>query len=54
MASELSALGVKAKGFRSDASDFAAAQELIDGVVSEFGALDILINNALSWIVFYK
>lgn len=43
---ELSALGIKAKGFRSDASDFNQAQELIDNVVQEFGSLDILINNA--------
>jgi len=43
---ELLALGVKAKGYKSDASDFAAAQQLIDAVIAEFGALDILINNA--------
>ena len=46
MANELSDLGVKSKGFRSDASNFNAAQELVDGVVSEFDSLDILINNA--------
>lgn len=44
--SELAAFGVKAKGYRSDASDFAAAEELVSGVVSEFGSLDVLINNA--------
>lgn len=43
---ELEALGVKAKGFRSDASDYTAAEELINGVVEEFGSLDILVNNA--------
>ena len=43
---ELEALGVKAKGYRSDASDFKAAEELIDSVVEEFGSLDILVNNA--------
>lgn len=43
---ELSAKGVKVKGYRSDASDYAAAQELITSVVEEFGSLDILINNA--------
>ncbi|EOZ97196.1 3-oxoacyl-[acyl-carrier protein] reductase [Indibacter alkaliphilus LW1] len=43
---ELAAFGIKAKGFRSDASDFKAAEELVNAVVSEFGALDILINNA--------
>ena len=43
---ELEASGIKAKGYRSDASDFAAAEELINGVVAEFGSLDILVNNA--------
>ncbi len=43
---ELSAKGVKAKGYRSDASDFAAAEALINGVVADFGSLDILVNNA--------
>lgn len=43
---ELKANGVNAKGYRSDASDFAAAEELIGNVVSDFGSLDILINNA--------
>ncbi len=43
---ELSGFGVKAKGYRSDASDFKAAEQLINDVVSEFGSLDILINNA--------
>ena len=43
---ELQAKGIKAKGFRSDASDFKAAEQLINDVVSEFGSLDILVNNA--------
>ena len=38
--------GVKAKGYRSDASNFAQADKLINDVVSEFGSLDILVNNA--------
>lgn len=46
LTAELEAKGVKAKGYRSDASDFAAAEQLIADVVSEFGSLDILINNA--------
>ncbi|MBN8652220.1 MAG: 3-oxoacyl-[acyl-carrier-protein] reductase [Cytophagales bacterium] len=43
---ELAAKGIKAKGYRSDASDFAQAEKLINDVVAEFGTLDILINNA--------
>ncbi len=43
---ELSGSGTRVKGYRSDASDFAAAEQLINDVVSDFGRLDILINNA--------
>jgi 3-oxoacyl-[acyl-carrier protein] reductase len=43
---ELAAFGIKAKGYRSDASDFKAAEELVNTVVADFGTLDILINNA--------
>jgi 3-oxoacyl-[acyl-carrier protein] reductase len=43
---ELSALGGKAKGYRSDASIFTAAEELINNVITDFGTLDALINNA--------
>ncbi|MEO9474732.1 MAG: 3-oxoacyl-[acyl-carrier-protein] reductase [Cyclobacteriaceae bacterium] len=46
LTAELEAFGVKAKGYRSDASDFQAAYDLIEGVVADFGKLDILINNA--------
>lgn len=44
--SELTAQGVKAKGYRSDASDFAQAEKLIKDVVGDFSTLDILVNNA--------
>ena len=43
---ELTEMGIKAKGYRSDASDFKAAEELINQMVSDFGSLDILVNNA--------
>jgi 3-oxoacyl-[acyl-carrier protein] reductase len=43
---ELKALGIKAKGYRSDASGYAAAEELINNVVAEFGKIDALVNNA--------
>ncbi len=43
---ELSQNGIKAKSYRSNAGDFNAAQDLIDSIVSDFGQIDILINNA--------
>ena len=43
---ELSAFGIKAKGFKSDASKFEAAQDLADKVIETFGSIDVLVNNA--------
>ena len=43
---ELEALGIKAKGYRSDAADFAAAEKLIEDILTDFGSLDIVVNNA--------
>ena len=43
---ELAAEGIRAKGYRSDASDYDQAQTLADEVVKDFGKIDILINNA--------
>jgi 3-oxoacyl-[acyl-carrier protein] reductase len=43
---ELIALGVKAKGYQSNAADFNEAQKLVDDVLATFGNIDILINNA--------
>ena len=43
---ELTEGGVKAKGFRSDASDYQAAQDLITAVLETFGRMDVLVNNA--------
>ncbi len=43
---ELTAKGVKAKGYRSDASDYKAAEELINAVIKDLGGLDVLVNNA--------
>ncbi|HLT52408.1 MAG TPA: 3-oxoacyl-[acyl-carrier-protein] reductase [Flavobacteriaceae bacterium] len=43
---ELKAFGVKAKGYQSDAANFAQAQELADEVANEFGSIDVLVNNA--------
>ena len=44
--SELNALGIKAKGYKSNAADFNEAQKLVDDVIAEFGTIDVLINNA--------
>lgn len=43
---ELELLGVKAKAYKSDASDFAACELLASQVIEDFGTLDTLINNA--------
>lgn len=43
---ELNALGVTVKAYKSDASDFSAAQELADQILKDFGSIDILVNNA--------
>ncbi len=43
---ELSDLGVKAKGYASDASKFEQSQELIKEVIKDFDKVDILVNNA--------
>jgi 3-oxoacyl-[acyl-carrier protein] reductase len=43
---ELTKLGVKAKGYQSNAADFNEAQKLVDDVIVTFGTVDILINNA--------
>jgi 3-oxoacyl-[acyl-carrier protein] reductase len=43
---ELASQGGIAKGYKSDAADFNAAQALIDQVVADFGTVDILVNNA--------
>jgi len=43
---ELSANGGIAKGFKSDASKYDDAQELVEKVVEEFGQIDVLVNNA--------
>lgn len=43
---ELESLGVRAKAYTSDASQFDAAHTLIAEVHKEFGQIDILVNNA--------
>ncbi|MBU0765117.1 MAG: 3-oxoacyl-[acyl-carrier-protein] reductase [Bacteroidetes bacterium] len=43
---ELISMGVKAKGYPSDAGDFQASSELADQVVKDFERIDVLVNNA--------
>ena len=42
----LAGMGVKAKGYKSDAGDFKAAEQLVNDVVKDFGTIDICVNNA--------
>lgn len=46
MEAELTALGVKNKGYNANAADFNRAQEVVDDIVATFGKLDIVVNNA--------
>ena len=43
---ELADLGVKCKGYVSDASNFEQAHQVIDQVVEDFAKVDVLVNNA--------
>ncbi|MBN2166794.1 MAG: 3-oxoacyl-[acyl-carrier-protein] reductase [Marinilabiliaceae bacterium] len=43
---ELNALGVKAKGYASNAANYEDTQSVVAEIVKEFGRVDILVNNA--------
>ncbi|MBQ7987300.1 MAG: 3-oxoacyl-[Bacteroidaceae bacterium] len=43
---EIAALGVKVKGYASNAADFAQTEAVVAQVKEEFGSIDILVNNA--------
>ena len=43
---EIEALGVKAKGYVSNAAKFDDSQRVIDEIVKDFSKVDILVNNA--------
>lgn len=43
---KLAGMGVKAKGYKSDAADYASAEQLTNDVLKEFGNIDICVNNA--------
>ena len=46
LAAEIAAAGGKAKAYKADVGDFAAVTAMVGHVVKDFGALNILINNA--------
>ena len=43
---EIQALGVKAKGYASNAANFGETEEVVKQVKEDFGTIDILVNNA--------
>ena len=43
---ELNSLGIKAKGYQSNAAEFDIAQELAKEILKEFGSIDVFVNNA--------
>ncbi len=43
---EITALGVKCKGYASNAADFAQTHTLVEQILAEFGQIDVLVNNA--------
>ena len=45
-AQELRSLGIEAKGYIADLMDREQVEEVISKVISDFGAIDVLVNNA--------
>lgn len=43
---KLTANGVKAKAYKSNAADYGASEALVNDVLKEFGTIDVCINNA--------
>ena len=43
---EIAALGVKAKGYASNAASFEDTAKVVEQIKEEFGSIDILVNNA--------
>lgn len=43
---ELQAMGVKAKGYASNAANYEETQKVVEEIVKDFGRVDILVNNA--------
>ena len=43
---EIAALGVKVKGYASNAANFEQTHEVVAQIVADFGSIDVLVNNA--------
>lgn len=43
---KLAGMGVKAKGYKSDAGDFKASEQLANDVAKDFNTIDVCVNNA--------
>ncbi|MCQ2192587.1 MAG: 3-oxoacyl-[acyl-carrier-protein] reductase [Paludibacteraceae bacterium] len=43
---EIAALGVKAKGYASNAANFDETHQVVEQIKNDFGKIDILVNNA--------
>jgi 3-oxoacyl-[acyl-carrier protein] reductase len=43
---KLKAFGIKAKAYKSNAADFSQCEQFVNDVLSEFGTIDICVNNA--------
>ena len=41
---ELEKLGVKAKGYKSNAADFSECEQLVKNIVEDFGGLDVIVG----------
>ena len=46
LAKDLKNIGVNAKAYKSDASSYDDATQLVEDVINDFGKIDILVNNA--------
>lgn len=43
---EIASLGVKCKGYASNAANFEETHKVVDQIMADFGRIDILVNNA--------
>ncbi|MBC8173753.1 MAG: 3-oxoacyl-[acyl-carrier-protein] reductase [Chitinophagales bacterium] len=46
LAEKLQGFGIRARGFKSNAGNYTEAEKLIADILAEFGALDVVVNNA--------